>query len=312
MAFDPDKQSRDALNRGAGAYSTPGVDAPFKPTEFVPQSSRPQVHFKTHDVDPPSPLYVRQEDGLGVIIINSDPACTFVRVRFRLLRASDGVVIATQQDLPITSNSIANNFQLSLVEGYLLSIQCLGQVNTKRGRCFVAVNLSAQQSGTPASFLLISDYLSILHQATWPGGEFIAAVESNGWSQSLQVGNPAAGADWSVSVPTNQRWRIESLVATLVTAVAVANRVPTFIIDDGVNILFQVDAIAAEVASTTKVYALAAGQTAATGAGNTISLPLPGPQFLTTGWRVRSSTAAIQAADQWSGISLNVETWVDT
>jgi len=302
----------DERNRGAGAYSTPGVDPPYKPGEFVPRSSRPQVGFELEHVTPPSNVYVRQEECLNVACTNSDPNVSSFTVRGRLLRASDGKVIQFETTALIGSASIPTGVVVRMVEGYLLGVQVVPNTNPRRGRFYASVSLSFDSPTTPSIQNLIADYFSFTHAPTWPGGEYISPVESAGWSQSLQVGNPAAGADWSTTVPTHQRWRLQSIVATLVTAVAVANRIPTFIIDDGVNILWQVDAIVAEVASTTKVYALAPGQTAAAGAGNTVSLPLPGPQFLTPGWRVRASTAAIQAADQWSAISLNIETWVDS
>lgn len=307
---DPDKQSRNALNRGAGAYSTEGVDTRPPAEAFVPFSSRPLVIFNLQNVDPPAALYVSQEDILALHVTTSDPAFTLATLVYRMLRAADGKVIVGTAQLKAAALRTETGVTINLTEGYLLSVLVTGNVGSKRGQTFITVQLVHSSTLNPFNQQLISGYLMVDQLPSWPGAEFVNSTEGPGWKESLQVSNPAAGADWSQTVPTGARWRVESIVATLTTLVAVANRIPTFIVDDGVNVVFQVDVIAAEVASSAKVYCLTAGQTPATGAGSTISLPLPGPLVMNGGWRIRTSTSGLQGTDQWSGISLNVEEWI--
>ena len=119
---------------------------------------------------------------------------------------------------------------------------------------------------------------------------------------------PSAGADWSLTVPGGVRWRVRSIVAKLTTAVAVANRVPALLLSDGTSVFMASAATYNQAASKTLNYAWypdAQSPPAAT-AGAWLGLPFP-DVWLETGYVIASSTANMQAADQWSAIALAVE-----
>jgi hypothetical protein len=115
---------------------------------------------------------------------------------------------------------------------------------------------------------------------------------------------PAAGADWSFVVPAGHVYRVISLYASLVTAVAVANRVVQLVASDGVASFLTIAPAAVQAASLTYGYAWwehAPGALVGTGQ----AIPLV-PLVLEAGWSLASSTTAIQAADQWGAPALHV------
>jgi hypothetical protein len=118
---------------------------------------------------------------------------------------------------------------------------------------------------------------------------------------------PAAGADWTIPVPGGVVWRVQSLTATLVTAVAAAIRAAAVQLFDGSVVSARIAAGATQIGSLTGNYDwfvnygdhvavdIVAGVTA-----TWPDIPVPG------GWTIRSATNNIQGADQWSAIVLYV------
>lgn len=120
-------------------------------------------------------------------------------------------------------------------------------------------------------------------------------------------GNPAAGAEVTVAVPAGKWWAVRAVHFKLVTAVAVANRLVRLAMDDGANVFFTVPNDVAHAASQTTEYSYGATFEAAQGA--TVSArvyPIPAV-VLGPAYRIRTVTAAIQAADQFSEIALLVD-----
>lgn len=121
--------------------------------------------------------------------------------------------------------------------------------------------------------------------------------------------NPTAGAEISQTVPTGEAWLLTSVVATLVTSAAVANRSPHLIIDDGANVLANLVPAAAQAASTTVVYAWTVGgfDAGAVRDGVAASGQLPAGLRLQPGYRIRTVTTALDVADDWSAPVLSYQ-----
>jgi hypothetical protein len=308
---DANQYELDNLNRGAGAYSTPGVDPAFVPTDFVPRTATPQVQFQLHNIAPPSGVYLAPEDSLRLRGWTGTTGLTIAAI-LRWMRP-DGLIIPLRYELPVTSNRVTTQLVIALGEGYLLSAQ-IGIITQGAGatQTFAALYLERAGSGA-AGFVqvLCSGTIRLNGSITYPGGRTDLPTDGRGYMISVQQANPGAGADWTMTVPTNARWRLNSLNAQFVTAVAVATRIPAFIIDDGANVLFEVEPVVGELAASTEQYSLCPGGGSQDGANVSSVLPLPGDFFLHAGWRIRTSTAAIQAADQWSNIWAGVEEWID-
>ena len=118
------------------------------------------------------------------------------------------------------------------------------------------------------------------------------------------IAQPAAGADLSYLPDFTDAFRLLTLRVQLTTAVAAANRYPHFqFVTASGEVMHEVVAAAAQVASTTITYLLVGAGGSSTNGGvltdNTSGLALP-DIWWPAGTRLRTATTAIQAADQWS------------
>lgn len=109
-------------------------------------------------------------------------------------------------------------------------------------------------------------------------------------------GDPAANAEFSVTVPTGVRYELLAVSVNLVQGLT-QTPWPSLIIDDGTNTLFQgLGASSAQNSSVTTQYTWAPGLTLTAGAANTVAnAPLPRGLVLPAGYRVRSSTSGLGA-----------------
>lgn len=120
------------------------------------------------------------------------------------------------------------------------------------------------------------------------------------------VGNPAAGADWSYVIPAGNWQMVVAAHNTFVTSATVANRGPSFNITDGAGNELWAQGITAVVPASSFIellfqVALSFTSTAPAAGINAITLP---PLWLPPGFTIRSNTSALQAGDQWSNIHL--------
>jgi hypothetical protein len=108
--------------------------------------------------------------------------------------------------------------------------------------------------------------------------------------------NPAANAEFSVTVPTGQYWLLMAVTVSLAQG-ATQTPQPTLIIDDGTTTIFQgFGASSAQSSAVTTQYNWAPGNTLTAGAAATVvTAPLPSGLVLGPGYRIRSSTLGIGA-----------------
>lgn len=291
----------------------PGQPGPLNKDEFLSASQRGQVTFHLKDVSPPSPLYIRPEEGIRLAVTNSDVNITVLRLNYRLLLA-DGSLQVGFTELAPTSNRAVSTAFIPLTEGYLLSLVfeiIANTVSTQRGQCFGNCRLVRGSSAVfVTSAILFNGYITNQRPIGWPGGPLESSVDGPGWIHTVQQANPTAGNDWVYTVPTGARQRLISLQATLTTSSAAANRNVSLIVDDGVNLYWSADVGAAVVASTVEAIT-ATGTNAPTGVfPTTQSMVMPPTLVMPAGHRIRSSTGNIQAGDQWSAIWLAIEEWL--
>lgn len=127
------------------------------------------------------------------------------------------------------------------------------------------------------------------------------------WRRSrivVPVATPAAGADWSLTVPAGHVYHLVSLYGQLVTSAAVATRIPRLSFTDGDSVFLDLPPFASQVASLTRRYAWAPA-VSGTALGNSILSYLPDLD-LPAGWTIASVTDLIDAADAWTSVKLLV------
>lgn len=132
-----------------------------------------------------------------------------------------------------------------------------------------------------------------------------------GFVRSVLGTDPAAGAEVSETVPTNARWKLHSIIASLVTDGTVANRNVNWIIDDGTTTLYTSNDNTNHAATTTASHILSENQTRGT-IGTIYNSPMnPVGLVLFQGWRIRTSTTNLQAGDNWAAPQIFVEEWIE-
>lgn len=126
--------------------------------------------------------------------------------------------------------------------------------------------------------------------------------------QVLSVTTPAPGAEYIITPRAGEIWKILAVRSFFTASVAVANRLPTLVVDDGTTDGWQIPIPAVMAASSSQQIGWVADFNAAlTVAPNLVTVvPIPSV-ILPTGWRLRSETVLIQAADQYSMLSVYFE-----
>jgi hypothetical protein len=221
--------------------------------------------------------------------------------------------VVFQQDLIPTTNRVPTTMVLPCSSGVVLSLDARASAGTpRRGQCFVRVSLiKGTTANAPSIGTLLQGYVQDTTVLGYPGSAIEPSTTGAGAIRSVQVAAPAAGADWTTTVPTNARWRIQAIRAALVASANAANRIPVLTIDDGATVLFESASAVTVVASQTATYAALAGVPFFTIGTRSYQLPLPAGLVLQGGHRIRMATAAIDAADQWGAAQLLVEEWIE-
>lgn len=287
----------------------------MRPGDYTPAAQSQVVSWQLKRLPPPSSLYVTVDDALRVAAASSQ-ANEVVTVSYRLLRAADGKIIYGQFTVaPASDRSIAVNEQ-PMAEGFLLSVSCKAAVATTRGQTFVRLFLNPKTLGAgQPGLMMMADYVTTRMAPGFPNGRALAPSEGPGNPLVLLITQPGAGADWAATVPSNARWKLRCGRAVLATDAVAANRYASLVIQaapGGLAIVYQVsDPGAPIVAGDNKTLSFGAASVPLL-AGQPLRVwNIPPGVLMLAGWSVASSTAGLDAGDQWSLVRIEVEEWLD-
>jgi len=296
-----------SLLQGAHQTASDKTPAPLSP-------SSSQVTFDFVKVQPPSILYVDVDDQL-VISAASSQASEVVTVNVRLLLPNGRIEDMQFSIRPLSGRQVLKQ-SFGLAQGYILSVSAVAAVAITRGATFlrIATQRSASGSGNPAQ-IMFADYVTTQATSAYPNGRVLSSTEGPGLLYGVSQANPAAGADFTVSVPVNARWKVRSLAAQLTTSAVVANRQVVIAVADLTGVKFRgfpLQNIPASQAALISAYPVTPfASVFLTG----FTVPLPPDLYLTgapaTSDVISSSTVGKDAADQWGPIRLLVEEWLD-
>lgn len=278
---------------------------------FTVASIQPTVTFDFETADPPSYAYVGVNDKLLIHQLSNFNG-GIITVNVELLRPDGQIIPITLTVLTAVGRSEGRTvFQLA--EGFILSVTVNLNVQTgSQNPVFVAVSLVRQPFNDQSNFrVLCAGYCNAFLSFGYPEFTPQRTTDGAGIISSYNQGAPAAGADWVFTVPVLARFRLMSLTSTLTTAVAAANRDVTLVIDDGANIIAQIPAGFALAASLSNTYTFGDSLVQSPAFNGFSIAPTPSNLLLRPGWRVRSVTGNIQAADQWSATQLGIVEWIE-
>lgn len=256
-------------------------------------------------------LYVTGEERLRLRSFNS-AAAVRLNLEARVLRLDGSISPLTDPHIPNTDRTEATT-QHAIGEGWLQHVNVRAVAGTpRRGQCFIVVDIVRGQTNAVAPLgIVLQGYAKDTTGLAWPGSPLIDSPDGPGVILSLAGADPAAGAEMSETVPTNARWRLLGVDIPLVTDATVANREVVLTIDDGANIVAEIASGTSHVASTTRRYSFARNVQRGAGAtALTVNAPIP-DAILMGGYRVRTVTTNLQAADNFGAPRLWVEEWIE-
>lgn len=119
---------------------------------------------------------------------------------------------------------------------------------------------------------------------------------------------PAAGAEINLTPDEGGLWRITWLLFTFTASVAVANRNIAVTVDDGNAVVQRYTTANVQAASSANTYGAYPGVTPGALVGGLVLLAMPDEGIiLDQGWHLRTVTALIDVADQYSAITATIE-----
>lgn len=214
--------------------------------------------------------------------------------------------------IPGTTDRTLNTAEFRVTDYPMNVVATRATPGTRRGEIFIQVLM--QLSGV-ATATLISGYLTDISNLNWPPGKLENFTDGAGLLRSIAGTDPAAGSEISESVPTNARWQLRSMRFSLVTSADVGDRRPGIIVDDGTSTLLTRYFGVTQAASLTRTYEVHFGEKADDGAfdaGNIARIYLPPKAAsLLQGWRIRTTTVGLFAADNYGAPQLNAEEWIE-
>jgi hypothetical protein len=279
-----------------------------KPSDIT--SRPPLVDLTPAETPGPSILYITRDDKLYLRSFSAVGARDG-DIAGRLLHP-DGIIREFQFHFAYGAG--APTVQVfTLAEGYLISVT-VSVVTAATPDAFVFAELGLIR-GRPADRrsvqLLTSGTLSLATPLGWPGGRQDRAGAGRGGLTLLSTADPAAGAEWTLTINANAGARIHSIRFQLVTDATVIDRFPRVEYLSPGTLFWRSHPNAAQTAGLTRDYNYALGTDFIDAAvANEQQNQLP-DLILPPAAIVRSSTNGLQAGDNYGVAVLWTELWLE-
>jgi hypothetical protein len=322
---------------GGGTPQLPGQGQPkpLQPGEYGATSSPTVATFDWEKIPPSGGLYVNRNDTLLITVYNSAIGQANLDIHLRILLASPTASVPGQPDSPSSGGAVnpISNSTLSLSQSYpllqtrapqqfvfplqegLLTVlgAAISPAFSRKGQTHVTVILQRGESFLGGqSGQLFSGYVCSPTSISWPGTSPVYPTDGAGWLHSVNLGNPAAGAEILFTVPFNARWRMRSFAANYSIANSGIARTHHIQIKDASgNLVYQAAAQQTAAINQPVVVSASPGGNLSTADTQTINLPLPGDTILSQGFTIGTFTSQIVAPDQYSAIWAQVEEWIE-
>lgn len=159
--------------------------------------------------------------------------------------------------------------------------------------------------------LLISGYISTDAGLAWPGGKHEGPLDGGGLIKLVTGTTPAAGANWSETVPNEELWLVNSIRTQFTTDATVATRNVTLRVSLGVSKILDLAPIESQTASQIRSYTWMPAPGDVDPSVSTFKINTLPLQFYALPTTVISvDTSQLKAGDQWAAPTLIVKKWV--
>lgn len=260
----------------------------------------------------PHALYVTGEDNLRCTVFNTT-AGVIVTVRGRFEDLAGNVVPFVEVFTPNSSRT-ASTLTIRLGNGWLLGATVfVSSGSPLTGNTHAILSLIRGEGSAALELMtLAAGPITAQQRIGYPGSSIANSLDGNGSIRLVAGSTPAAGAEFSETVPTGVRWELLSFKVTLTTSAAVSNRRVYLTIDDGATRWYAASANLVQAASQgwDYIYAPAEASNQDTTRG-VIMVPIGAGLKLLSGYRLRSNSAPFDAADQYSALEYLVREWLE-
>ena len=247
---------------------------------------------------------------LRISVWNSVTPAAIIFFCYRMLESNGSVSDHQIQITPTTDRAVTES-DIRTGVGYLLNCFFTTETLTvRRGAIYARAVMRNDKDNNTIDYLC-QGYVSSQSSPMWPDGNSEPSVGGQGLINTVIGTDPAAGVEISQTVPTNARWHVRGIQFTLVTAVAVATRRVVVVIDDGANEIFRFDSQSTQLASLTRNYKIADYKLQPADNGTFIYIAAPFDFELLQGYRIRTITENLQAADDYGAPVLAIEEWIE-
>jgi len=272
-----------------------------------------EISFELGGVQPPSTEYLTRDSCLQINIYPATTTAT-VTISYKIM-LPDGRVTTSADTFTGGSAYALNRYIRQLTEGFLLSLAVTISSGSTihRGDTYVQVGLQfGTATTTPMYRLLAGGYVTTTCALAWPEGNISDSLTGPGLLNSTGVGNPAAGADWSLTFGSGQRLWIHAIYAQFAASAVAANRQAYLLLKDTAgHVLWELAPSTTMTAGATYNLNWTECATLSTGIAADRVIPLPTETYLYGGYIIGTSTANIDVGDQWSGIRIAAENWME-
>lgn len=238
------------------------------------------------------------------ITITTQVASLNLIVRARTI-LPDGQVQQHQHIFITTGDGTEDDFEVPIDSGYLIGVNvgfASGALTAVEAFC--RISLRRLEGSTAGPYIMLTTgYVSIAQQLSWPESTPKNAFEIEGVPVVVTVANPAAGANWSYTVPDGTDFLCRAIRFRFVTAVAAATRQVRIEWLSGANVIHQAIFATTQIASLTYDYNAARDAVTEVLVGTLINRSMPDLRLFNS-QIIRVQTTSIQAADQFSAVVL--------
>lgn len=287
----------------------------MNPTPATPlppdvSSFKQLVDFLQWAVQPPALFYVTRDDVIQITVA-APTVNTTVQLSWRFM-SPDGQVLPFFDTFVVTATA-GTPFvkKYPNAEGYLLSMSVFTP-SAPRGQAFVSVAIrrGGGSADVTTGDIFLQGYPGQVGGIAYPQSKIGSPLDGRGRMRVVTLSNPAAGADFTTTVPAGVTWILRGVTAILTTAVTVATRAAALQVTDATpHLLLDSPGGSTEAASLADTYSwFNGGGAILVGLVNVGGLPA---EFrCPAGWIIGSKTANIQAGDQWSAVVITVEEFI--
>ena len=258
------------------------------------------------------PFFTSGEDNLRLVSFNSVTGVK-LRLTVRTLGDNGRPIPGGVDQIPATDRS-STSTDCPLSGTTILNVDVHATAGVpKVGQTFVIVQL-IRGLGTAAIVLgtILQGYVTTTQGLGWPGSAIVSSTDGEPALRTLTGTTPAAGAEALETVPTGARWELLAVLCVLTTNAVAGARTPNVQIADAAGRLSQtVNASALNNLQTGTFYLAQNLAYGSIPASLIFNWPIPQGLRLLAGQTFGTTTAGLQAGDQWSAPIYSVRDWLD-